>query len=66
MEIDDVLMNGNREQCAYELYGVINHSGSSLHCGHYTASCFDENNKWVHYNDSYCQDVSEDEVKKYA
>jgi hypothetical protein len=38
--------------CSYQLYGVINHSGSA-YSGHYTASCrhpFSAN--WHEYNDS--------------
>ena len=37
--------------CIYDLYGVCNHSGSSLG-GHYTAHVKNANGKWYHFNDS--------------
>lgn len=37
----------------YDLYGVVNHSGS-LGGGHYTAQCFNRvENKWFNFNDSF-------------
>ena len=36
----------------YDLYGVINHSGT-LNGGHYTAQCYNEEAKeWYGFNDS--------------
>jgi ubiquitin C-terminal hydrolase len=36
----------------YDLYGVINHTGS-LGGGHYTAKCFNHvHKKWFNFNDS--------------
>ena len=40
------------EDLIYDLYGVVNHSGT-LNFGHYTANCFNEaHQKWFNYNDS--------------
>ena len=36
----------------YDLYAVVNHSGS-LNFGHYTAQCYNEvEEKWYNFNDS--------------
>lgn len=35
----------------YQLYGVINHSGS-IYGGHYTSFIKNQNEKWYHYNDT--------------
>ena len=41
----------------YDLYGVVNHSGT-LSFGHYTAKCFNEpENKWYTYNDSMVSQI---------
>ena len=41
----------------YDLYGVVNHSGT-LNFGHYTAKCFNvAENKWYTYNDSMVSQI---------
>lgn len=41
----------------YDLYGVVNHSGT-LSFGHYTAQCFNEaEGKWFNYDDSYVSEI---------
>ena len=45
----------------YDLYGVVNHSGT-LNFGHYTAQCFNQaEGKWFNFNDS-----SVSEIKQYG
>ena len=58
--------DNHRANCRYGLYGVIRHSGWSLHSGHYTASCYDQTNGWVHYNDSSLHGMNKDEVMREA
>lgn len=46
----------------YDLYGVVNHSGS-LGGGHYTSMCFNEiEEKWHNFNDSMVSEVKPHEV----
>ena len=49
----------------YDLYGVVNHTGS-LTCGHYTAVCKSETDRWFVYNDSEVHPVSNVEEKLAA
>ena len=45
------------EDLIYDLYGVVNHSGT-LNFGHYTANCFNEaRQKWLYYNDSSVSEI---------
>jgi uncharacterized UBP type Zn finger protein len=51
---------GNRffeDDSVYKLYGIINYRGINTKFGHYTATCFDECNGWVSYNDSWCSKI---------
>jgi ubiquitin carboxyl-terminal hydrolase 2/21 len=41
----------NSSSFIYDLYGICNHSGSSLG-GHYTSFVKNANGKWYHYNDT--------------
>lgn len=45
----------------YELYGVINHTGS-VEGGHYTSYIKNQNNKWYHYNDTNIKELQENEI----
>jgi ubiquitin C-terminal hydrolase len=45
----------------YELYGVCNHSGSTMG-GHYTAYVKNANGKWYHFNDTSVTEVSETSI----
>lgn len=45
---------------SYELYGVINHSGT-LNSGHYTAYARVDN-QWYLFNDHIVNEVSEDDI----
>ena len=45
----------------YELYGVINHSGS-IYGGHYTSYIKNQNKKWYHYNDTIVKECPLKEI----
>lgn len=59
---------GNQEnlmknEVFYELYAVINHHGSSLSCGHYTALCRNScDDRWYKFDDKAVFEVSENLV----
>ena len=49
----------HKEDCIYDLYGVVNHSGT-LNSGHYTAQCYNEPRKsWLNFNDSNVSDIDD-------
>ena len=49
----------SEEPLIYDLFGVVNHSGT-LNFGHYTAQCFNEvHQKWFNFNDSMVSPVGE-------
>ena len=57
--------NGNGTS-KYDLYGIVNHTGS-LSSGHYTAMCcIDDENHWCIFNDHRVIPVPTDEVSKCA
>jgi hypothetical protein len=59
-----VTQEENAESHIYDLYGVVNHSGS-LSFGHYTAMCFNEiEEKWYNFNDSMVTEVKPPDVDK--
>ena len=45
----------------YDLYGICNHSGSSLG-GHYTAYVKNANDKWYEFNDTRVTEVKESNI----
>lgn len=46
----------------YDLYGVVNHTGS-LQFGHYYAYCYHEpSERWMNFNDSSVTDLPESQV----
>lgn len=51
LDLSKYVIGYNRETYVYDLYGVCNHSGSSLG-GHYTAFVKNANGNWYHYNDN--------------
>ena len=58
-------INGNiaKKQVFYDLYGVINHHGSSLSCGHYTAFCKNiMDARWYKFDDKLVYEISENAV----
>jgi hypothetical protein len=46
-----------KENYKYELFGVCNHSGSTMG-GHYTAYVKNANGKWYHFNDTSVSEIS--------
>ena len=52
--------NTNKEY-VYDLYGICNHSGSSLG-GHYTSMVKTANDKWYNFNDTLINEISETNV----
>lgn len=51
----------NAHTYIYNLYGVCNHSGSSMG-GHYTAYIKNANNKWYNCNDTIIQEIDKDKL----
>lgn len=49
------------DSAKYQLYGVINHSGS-IYGGHYTSYIKNQNEKWYHYNDTIVKECSLKEI----
>ncbi len=54
---DEEMINKAR----YNLYGVVNHSGSQ-HFGHYTSFCKADDGKWYSFNDSMVNKISSKDV----
>ena len=52
----------DKESYKYNLYGICNHSGG-VAGGHYTAYVKNSNNKWYHFNDTNCNEVSVGKLK---
>jgi len=50
LDLSKYVVGYKKNSYKYDLYGVCNHSGSSLG-GHYTAYVKNANNKWYHFND---------------
>lgn len=59
LDLSKYVIGYNKESYIYDLYGVCNHSGSSLG-GHYTSFVKNANGKWYHYNDSVVSEVSDE------
>jgi ubiquitin C-terminal hydrolase len=57
LDLSKYVIGYNKDSYVYDLYGVCNHSGSSLG-GHYTAFVKNANDKWYHYNDTSVSEVS--------
>ena len=51
----------NNKSYIYELFGICNHSGSSLG-GHYTSYVKNANQKWYYYNDTNVIEIGESEL----
>ena len=56
-DLREYIVGPEKDDAIYELYGVIQHSGS-LGFGHYTAIC-KNSNMWVEYNDSQLYKVKD-------
>lgn len=65
LERKDVKSNENSKKTPilYDLYGVINHHGSNLSCGHYTAICRNSCDlKWYKFDDKLVYEIGESQV----
>jgi ubiquitin carboxyl-terminal hydrolase 2/21 len=59
LDLSKYVIGYNKKSYIYDLYGVCNHSGSSLG-GHYTSFVKNANGKWYHYNDTVVSEVSDE------
>ena len=56
LNLSKYVIGYNKDSYIYDLYGVCNHSGSSLG-GHYTSFIKNANGKWYHYNDTSVTEI---------
>jgi ubiquitin C-terminal hydrolase len=56
LDLSKYVVGYKKEIYKYQLYGVCNHSGSTMG-GHYTAFVKNANNKWYHFNDTSVSEV---------
>jgi ubiquitin carboxyl-terminal hydrolase 2 len=61
LNLSKYVIGYNKESYIYDLYGVCNHSGSSLG-GHYTSFVKNANGKWYEYNDTSVKEIHEKEI----
>ncbi len=61
-----LVVEDQKSQLIYDLYGVVNHSGS-ISFGHYTAYCKNKHTgKWYEHNDSSVSEVDESQIVSSA
>uniref|UniRef100_A0A6C0IRA0 USP domain-containing protein n=1 Tax=viral metagenome TaxID=1070528 RepID=A0A6C0IRA0_9ZZZZ len=58
LDLSPYVIGYNKYNYKYDLYGVCNHSGSTMG-GHYTSFVKNANGKWYHFNDTRVSEVSE-------
>jgi len=56
LDLSNYVIGYKKDMYKYELYGVCNHSGSTMG-GHYTAHVKNANGKWYHFNDTSVTEV---------
>lgn len=56
LNLSPYVIGYKKDNYKYELYGVCNHSGSTMG-GHYTSYVKNANGKWYHYNDTLVSEV---------
>ena len=61
LNLSKYVIGYNKETYIYDLYGVCNHSGSTLG-GHYTSFVKNANDKWYHYNDTVVSEVTMEQI----
>jgi ubiquitin C-terminal hydrolase len=61
LDMSKYVIGYNKEQYIYDLYGICNHSGSTMG-GHYTATVRNANNNWYEFNDTRIIEIK-DETK---
>ena len=59
LDLSPYVIGYKKENYKYELYGICNHSGSTMG-GHYTAYVKNANEKWYHFNDTHVSEVALD------
>jgi ubiquitin C-terminal hydrolase len=61
LNLSKYVIGYKKESYIYDLYGVVNHEGSTLG-GHYTSFVKNANNKWYCFNDMSVTEVNEDKI----
>jgi ubiquitin carboxyl-terminal hydrolase 2 len=57
LNLSQYVIGYHKDSYIYDLYGICNHSGSSLG-GHYTSFVKNANGKWYHYNDTSVVEIA--------
>jgi ubiquitin C-terminal hydrolase len=60
LDLSKYVIGYKNDKFKYELYGVCNHSGSTMG-GHYTAYVKNANGKWYHFNDTSVAEIGRNE-----
>ena len=60
LDLSKYIIGYKTEEFKYELYGVCNHSGSTMG-GHYTSYVKNANGKWYHFNDTIVSEIDKNE-----
>ena len=58
LDMSKYVVGYNASNYVYDLYGVCNHSGSTMG-GHYTACVKVKNGEWHHFNDTHVSKISD-------
>ena len=61
IDFSKYVLGYNDENFIYDLYGTGNHSGS-VYGGHYTANIKNMNGKWYSFNDTFIDEISDNNV----
>lgn len=61
LDLSKYVIGYDKESYIYDLYGVCNHSGSTMG-GHYTAYVKNANGKWYHFNDTRVSEIKETNI----
>ena len=61
LDLTKYVVGYDKDSYKYDLYGVCNHTGSSLG-GHYTAFVKNANGKWYHFNDTRIAEVKDSNI----
>ena len=61
LDLTNYVIGYDKDSYKYDLYGICNHSGSSLG-GHYTAYVKNANDKWYEFNDTRVTEVKESNI----
>jgi ubiquitin C-terminal hydrolase len=60
LDLSKYVIGYKKESYVYDLYGICNHSGS-VYGGHYTSYVKNANGKWYHFNDTFVNEVSDEQ-----